>query len=275
MAIKDILFHLDTSETAQSVSDFAVSLAHGAGAHLTAGAVAIQYLPPDDFVSLGSTQYLLDITDKARQDADEAYKRLLAAVPHGVQTDFVLIETLAAIARDRFGELARHFDLSVVGQGAPETGSEDRLMVAGALFGSGRPVFIVPAKHKGPAKIDKPMVCWDGGAAAARALAGALPLLARATSVEIVRIARGGKSPEELPGFNIARHLARHGIDAALRILPSGGDDGAALLAHATNSGADYMVMVGYGHWRYRELVFGGTTKTILTCMTLPVLMTH
>jgi nucleotide-binding universal stress UspA family protein len=46
MAIRDILFHLDTSEAAQSLTDFAVSLADVTGAHLTAGGVVIEYPPP-------------------------------------------------------------------------------------------------------------------------------------------------------------------------------------------------------------------------------------
>ena len=46
MAIRDILFHLDTSEVAQSVRDFAVSLADVTRAHLTAAGVVIEYPPP-------------------------------------------------------------------------------------------------------------------------------------------------------------------------------------------------------------------------------------
>jgi nucleotide-binding universal stress UspA family protein len=33
--------------------------------------------------------------------------------------------------------------------------------------------------------------------------------------------------------------------------------------------------MGAYGHSRLRETVFGGTTRTILESMTVPVLMTH
>jgi nucleotide-binding universal stress UspA family protein len=149
------------------------------------------------------------------------------------------------------------------------------LMAAGALFGSGRPVFVVPSTHAGPAKLARAMVCWDGGVAAARALAGALPLLEKASVVEVVSISQKEKHAEELPGFNIARHLARHGVEATLCNLSPSNDAGAALLAHAVASGADYMVMGGYGHWRLRELMLGGATRTVLASMTLPVLMSH
>ncbi len=33
--------------------------------------------------------------------------------------------------------------------------------------------------------------------------------------------------------------------------------------------------MGGYGHPRYREMFFGGTTNAILKTMTLPVFMSH
>jgi nucleotide-binding universal stress UspA family protein len=33
--------------------------------------------------------------------------------------------------------------------------------------------------------------------------------------------------------------------------------------------------MGGYGHSRVREFIFGGTTRQILSSMTLPVLMAH
>ena len=47
------------------------------------------------------------------------------------------------------------------------------------------------------------------------------------------------------------------------------------LLSHAADTGADFMVMGGYGHSRLREFVLGGVTRGILTSMTIPVLMSH
>jgi nucleotide-binding universal stress UspA family protein len=78
-----------------------------------------------------------------------------------------------------------------------------------------------------------------------------------------------------LPGFNITRHLARHGINATLTSLPSANDVGNVILSYAAESGADYIVMGGYGHWKLTEFVLGGTTRTILSSMTAPVFMAH
>ena len=175
---------------------------------------------------------------------------------------------LLAAARHR---LALHLPLL----GREDYGSDDELMAEGALFRSGRPVFVVPRIHAGEARIGKAMACWDGGLAAARAIADAMPLLHQATAVELVSVASKNLPSEELPGFNITRHLARHGVNATLRKLPHADDIGACLLSYAADSGADFMVMGGYGHSRFREFVLGGATRTLFASMTVPVLMSH
>jgi nucleotide-binding universal stress UspA family protein len=57
----------------------------------------------------------------------------------------------------------------------------------------------------------------------------------------------------------------------------SGADASAGdiLLSRAADLGADLVVMGGYGHARWRELVLGGATRTFLQSMTVPVLMSH
>jgi len=170
---------------------------------------------------------------------------------------------------------ARHFDIAVIGQDSGGGADDDAGFISAVLFGSGRPVFIVPYIHKGPARLDHAMVAWDGGLAAARALAAAMPLLERCKRIDVVTIAASGAPAEELPGFNITRHLARHGLQAQLRQLPPTSEVGAALLSHAAEAAPDFLVMGGYGHSRLRELVLGGATRQVLSSMTLPVLMTH
>ena len=76
----------------------------------------------------------------------------------------------------------------------------------------------------------------------------------------------------------LATWLGRHGIAAAPR--PGGhragaGDVGEALLSAAADLDAGLLVMGGYGHARYRELVLGGVTATVLRAPTLPVLLAH
>ena len=275
MSLKDILVHLDTTDKGRNVSDFAVSLATEFGAHLTAAGVVIEITPPASFMGEFPYDLMVQAAEQARDAANVSFKSLQSAVPASVGTDLVIIDSVAGQAREEFGRLARHFDLTVVGQGGPDSGSDDELMAEGALFRSGRPVFVVPYIHKGAAKLGKAMVAWDGGLAAARTVADALPLLKRAGRVEVVSIAVKGLPVDELPGFNITRHLSRHGISATLKKLPAAENIGAALLSHAADAGADYLVMGGYGHSRLREFVLGGATRSIFESMTIPVFMSH
>jgi len=78
----------------------------------------------------------------------------------------------------------------VVGQAEPGmlAGSQE-LVAESALFSSGRPVVLVPYIQKSGIKLDRVMVCWDASRTAARAVADALPLLARAKSIDVVIVA--------------------------------------------------------------------------------------
>jgi len=275
MAIKDILLHIDTTDRGAGLSDFALSLATEMGAHLTAAGIVLEIIPPASFMGEYPYDIMAEAMDQAREAAQANFRKIATAAPATVQTELVMIQAISGQAREDFGRLARHFDIAIAGQGGDEGGSDDELMVEGALFSSGRPVFVVPNIHKGPAKLGKAMVCWDGGLPSARAVAGAIDILKRAGKVEVVSIAGRNLPNEELPGFNITRHLTRHGISATLKKLPAAQDIGATLLSYAADSGADYMVMGAYGHSRLREFVLGGTTRTILGSMTIPVLMAH
>jgi nucleotide-binding universal stress UspA family protein len=57
--------------------------------------------------------------------------------------------------------------------------------------------------------------------------------------------------------------------------VSSGGGIAEALLAQARSAAADLLVMGGYGHSRLREMMLGGTTRSMLEHMTLPVLFSH
>jgi len=168
------------------------------------------------------------------------------------------------------------FDLALVGQAEPETSSVEEMIVEAALFDSGRPVIVVPYIQKAPLKLDRAMVCWDGSRAAARAIADAMPLLERAGLVEVVIIVNERDKQDAIEGANMGQHLARHGLNVEVKRIDYGNLDVAdALLSHAADSDADFIVMGGYGHSRLREFVLGGATRSILRSMTAPVLMSH
>ncbi len=50
---------------------------------------------------------------------------------------------------------------------------------------------------------------------------------------------------------------------------------GAVILSRAADYDVDLIVMGVYGHSRMRELVLGGVSRTLLSSMTVPALMSH
>ncbi len=187
-----------------------------------------------------------------------------------------MVETTFTEAGDEFGRIARRFDLTLVRQAEPASSRPDSLIIQAALFDSGRPVLIVPCIQEGDARLDRILVCWDGGRQAARAIADSLPFLRRAKTVEIVTIGAGVKSEETMTGGDITEHLRRHGLSAASKsIVAPDVDVPSIILSHAADCSADMLVMGGYGHSRLREFVLGGATRGILASMTIPTLMSH
>src|SRR6516162_1506424 len=102
--------------------------------------------------------------------------------------------------------------LSIVGQANPDVVGPQDLIIEAALFQSGRPVVVVPYIQRTGLTLDRVLLCWDEGRQAARAIADALPFLRRAKAVEVVTVTTEPLKSDDLPGADIAHHLARHDL---------------------------------------------------------------
>ena len=130
------------------------------------------------------------------------------------------------------------------------------------MFDSGRPMLVVPYIQRNGLRLDRILLCWDGSRSAARAAADALPFLRRAKVVEVVTVASEPAKSDEMPGADIAQHLARHGVKVELkRIVTAETDVASTILSHAADRSADFLVMGGYGHSRLRGFILGGVTR--------------
>jgi nucleotide-binding universal stress UspA family protein len=137
-------------------------------------------------------------------------------------------------------------------------------------------VIVVPYVQTQGAKFNCVMVGWDGSRTAARAIGDAMPVLERAKMIEVFTVVAGPTKNTELPGIDIGQHLSRHGLKVEVKRIPADGINvPEAILSHAADISADFMVMGGYGHSRLREYVLGGATRGILASMTLPTLMSN
>jgi len=274
--IKDIVVNLNVGATASPASDFAISVAAAFNAHLTG--IAFLHNPVVPVSSVGHVPAEVVVAQQDYQAAIRAVRERFAAASAraGVTANPLTLSASLVGVGEQFGQIARRFDLAVVGQAEPETDAVDRIIVEAVLFDSGRPVICVPYIQKAPLKLDRVMVCWDGGRAAARAIGDAMPLLQRARRVEVVIVTNESGKQDQIEGADIGTHLARHGLNVEVKRIPLGDIDVAAmLLSHAAEEGVDFIVMGGYGHSRLREFLLGGVTRSILRSMTAPVLMSH
>jgi nucleotide-binding universal stress UspA family protein len=275
--IKDLVVNLAVGADRDPAAQFAISIAAAFQAHIAG--IAFAYDPAItptvmDGLSAGWIDAQRAENLAAAQNAavrfEEAVRR------EGVSADHRIVESSIGAASNRFARIARHFDLSVVGQTAPDLALPEDLLIEAALFESGRPAVVVPYIQKDDIKLDHVLVCWDHSRNAARAVADALPFLARSKKVEIVMVTRNDGKYDDLPGAGIAEHLARHDLNVELkRLIAPGLDVANAVLSYAADAGADFIVMGGYGHSRLREFVLGGATRGMLQSMTVPVLMAH
>ena len=101
-------------------------------------------------------------------------------------------------------------------------------------------------------------------------------ILERAAKVEIVSVT-GPNTPKSVlqGGERIAARLARGGVNATFKRLPSEEDAANALLSYIADTGAEMLVAGGYGHSRLREALFGGVTRTLLSSQTLPLFLSR
>ncbi len=274
--LRDVVVNLSGRAPLDFAADYATSIAATFGAHATGIAFLYEPVIPDG--TLGGVP--VDLIELQREEnskiARDAISRFEAGVKKaGVASETRQLDATFGGAATRFAQVARRFDISVVAQAQREQGATDELIIEGALFESGRPVIVVPYIQKSGLTLERVLACWDDGRTAARAIADAMPFLERAKAVDLVIVAEERKN-DEITGVRMSEHLTRHGVAVSVKRIAKG--DLAVqdvILSYAADSGADFMVMGGYGHSRLREFILGGVTRGILNSMTVPVLMSH
>lgn len=171
---------------------------------------------------------------------------------------------------------ARAADLVILG-GRNRLAAGHAPDVADVLMGCGRLVLVTP-----PTRIRSPvgtpaLVAWKDCREARHALAGAIPLLRRASSVTLY----GVSTPEENETAQseiaeVVRYLARHEIHAEPIIALAGEKPtGRQILDEAATRGAGLIVAGAYGHSRLREWALGGVTRDLIADSPICLALAH
>ena len=279
MSYKSLLVHLDTSQAAERRLEFAFRLAQRFDARLNALLTLTRPETGSFYVMAGAAQFVAEherVSQEQRESLEQLFKATAART--GVTGDW---RVSTEYPNDVAPDAARFVDLVIAGQfdaNDPESFVANQFLEH-LLLEAGRPVLVVPYTGSFASIGSHVMFAWDQSREAARAAADATPFFKAAKKTTIVTLgAQGGEPPESrLPGADIAAVIARHGANVAIDELPPvrAATVGDALLSRASDLGADLLVMGCYGHARWRELVLGGASRTVLKSMTIPVLMSH
>ena len=276
MALKSILVHVDETPHCPERVGVALRLAAAHGAQLAGLYVMPSVLPP--VLTPGElTPELLEILEnRRRQGAQRAEANFATARKAMPQANWRVVDDGLADEGAVLARQARGTDLLVIGQSTVGEEDSDRpgSLTERVALAAGRPVLAVPFAGRFPTVGERALIAWNGSREAARAVADALPLLHRAKAVTVLTIDDRGEAAEGQD--DVLAWLGAHGIAAkpehAVAQDISVGD---LLLARLSDLDADLLVMGAYGHSRWRELVLGGATRSILSHMTVPVLLSH
>lgn len=217
---------------------------------------------------------IMEAADSPTADIQQKFYEICKDVPadklHWIDSGGAVQRTVA--------RYARLFDIIVLGMheaNVDHNMAHIEIHPDRVAFDSGRPVMTFPANYAGTVFNGRAVVAWDGGRAAARALADAMQILETEAEVEIVSV---GRSPlaDSMPGIDVGMVLDRHDVNVTLTELPREKRPIAdTLVDHCEAKGASLLVMGAYEHSPLREGLIGGVTHDIALRAKLPVLMSH
>jgi nucleotide-binding universal stress UspA family protein len=266
VAYKDLLVVLDSEPRARRRLLLAADLAERFGAHLVGLYVT---------VGLENRRRYHRSCPNLVREARAQFEDVVNGRPFSAEW-----RSESGFASDVTAVHARYADLTILGQFDPDNEGAPILCPRpeDIALSAGRPILVIPYIGEWPQIGRDVLLGWDASREATRAATDAMPFLAGAASVTVITVDPEASSEVHgaVPGADIGLHLARHGVNARVeRAVSSGIGVGNTLLSRASDLGSSLLVMGAYAHSRVRELVLGGTTRTVLESMTLPVLLAH
>ena len=262
MSFKDVLIALTTypEPTPVSAVDDAVDLAAALGAKISAIACEVTINVPGSLLARSFLNVPAMVAGEAKKSTTNAQQLLAAfqaaAEKSGIFQERISEHCLTSEVPEVLVEHSRLRDLTIVP--VAEGDYLDQWYVECIIFDSGRPTIVLPhtRKRTGSFALDTAIVAWDFSRSATRAVADAMPILKKAKCVCVLTVTNEKAIDTRRSGAELAKHLARHGIDVVLDEVDAKGS--------------------GIGDvFEAREFVLGGATKSMLSRPPVPILMSH
>jgi nucleotide-binding universal stress UspA family protein len=234
------------------------------------------FATPEGFPDASYLQAAIERSQQRAAECKEKAEKLAAM--QGIEIEWRNFQSESGDNARSALSSAYRADLVVAMQPDPSSESDTYTNVETLLFDTGRPVLLIPYAGKPAEAIDRVIVAWNGRRESARAVFDSLPFLKAAKEVEVFIVDPQDTRDQSAPyaGSEIAAAIARHGVNVSVIIERSSGVPIGSLIENrVSDSGANLVVMGAYGHSRLREIIFGGTTKTLLESMPTLTLMSH
>lgn len=248
MSYKIIVVHLDHAPPLAATAALAADIAIAQGAHVIGVVAAAMH-------------------EQAHAQAPEAFLVFGGAMRRAGVASFET-RLLEGDPASSLGLMGRYCDLMILGRrDADDTGAAVHADFCEFIaMNCACPVLLAPVSHHAHSLPRRPLLAWNGSAAAAKAVRAALPLLhaARQATVAVINAPTRIPAHESEPGAAIALYLRHHGINADIVRQTVDADAGHALLTLAAGLQCDLIVLGSNTHPHFDDVLHQGTMRTVL-----------
>ena len=279
MSFKSVSTVVFGSLEAQGAFEYAISAARHWGAHLHVLCAGVDTADPGFYYAGAQAIAVQHNLEQAQADVAQVGAQVKARMAcEDITWDVEVVTMMANCLEPFLTNHMRFFDLAIL----PLPDGRGRWVIKttvfeACLFGAEIPVLVVPDQGVQPAPASRVLLGWDDSAEALRAARASVPLTSTVDVTEICIIAPSRLSADRSdPGGRLAQMLVRSGASVEIRVAARlQADIADQLLQRASETGAELIVMGGYGHSRLREAIIGGVTRSMLCKTSIPVLMAH
>ncbi|TXI04488.1 MAG: universal stress protein [Rhizobium sp.] len=279
MSYKTIVTVLDNPDNTRIAAEFSAALAKEHGAHVVGlHAEIVSTVPlvaPMEIPDPVAVQALQDVAHNQALEIERLFRARMESA--GLGYEWHSFASTVGYGTEPLIENARSADLLVAVQPDPSKYADSQVDVETFLFDSGRPVLLIPYILKEPKPVRRVLIAWNGSKEVARATFDALPFLKAAESVEILSVSTSEKDPHpsKESGVQIAAALTRHGVRAKFETASCADKSTPSQVIEnrLADDSIDLLVMGAYTHSWLWQMIFGGTTRTLLQSMTAMTLL--
>ena len=279
MSIKTILVYLRSQKDAATTLEPVLKIASARNAHV----IGLHLIPDVPIYGEFPTEVSQEVIKQLQKDGNDTSAAAKRAFEQAVKSTAITHEWRSFTASyaggtDLIARQSKSVDLIVCGKSTEDIPDAWSDFAETAIMRSGRPVLIVPAGPLPNQIGSQAVIAWNDTREAVRAVFDSLDLIRDAASVRAVTFIENETQRPAAESFGAAliATLARHGIPASLDVFCAKGSTAAeAILSKLVDEGCDLLIMGGYSHSRFREMILGGVSREILRETLVPTLVSH